>query len=85
MYNGRWICQQDITSFHKTSNTTKWIENKKVDLLDYPAKSGDLNRIENMFGVAVRRVYVSAPQFDTVVALKTFILDWRSKFDLQTC
>lgn len=85
MYNGRWIFQQDITSSHKTSNTTKWVENKKVDLLDCPAKSGDLNRIENILGVVARRVYASASQFDTVIALKTFILDGRSKCDPQTC
>lgn len=85
MYNGPWIFQQDDASSHKTSNTKKWTEGKKGDLLDCSAKCADLNRIENMFGVVAHRVYSNASQFDIFIALKAFVLDERSNFDLQTC
>jgi len=41
--------------------------------MDCPARSPDLNPIENVWGILVRKVYRNNRQFETVAELKTAI------------
>jgi len=41
--------------------------------MDWPARSPDLNPIENLWGILVRKVYRNNRQFETVAELKTAI------------
>ena len=46
-----WIYQQDNTPCHKAKTVMKWFEETNVDVLQWPARSPDLNPIENLWVV----------------------------------
>ncbi|CAD6196782.1 unnamed protein product [Caenorhabditis auriculariae] len=64
------IYQQDNASVHASNSTLAWFAANNVVLLDWPAFSPDLNPVENLWSVLVRRVYANAKQYTTVNDLK---------------
>ncbi|CAD6191403.1 unnamed protein product [Caenorhabditis auriculariae] len=64
------IYQQDNASVHASNSTLAWFAANNVVLLDWPACSPDLNSVENLWSVLVRRVYANAKQYTTVNDLK---------------
>ncbi|CAD6196256.1 unnamed protein product [Caenorhabditis auriculariae] len=62
--------QQDNASVHASNSTLAWFAANNVVLLDWPACSPDLNSVENLWSVLVRRVYANAKQYTTVNDLK---------------
>lgn len=54
---GRYSFHQDNVSIHKAKKTTNYFEDGKTKLLDWPAKSPDLNRMENAWGMISAHVY----------------------------
>lgn len=75
----RWTFQQDNASTHRSNYTKNWFESKEVDVMYWPAKSPDLNIIENLWGILARSVYREGRQFDNVEDLKQAIkLSWNS-------
>ena len=64
------LFQQDNASCHKAKYTEEWFMEQPVTVLDWPAKSPDLNIIENVWSLIARAVYDNARQFDTVEDLK---------------
>ncbi|CAD6192317.1 unnamed protein product [Caenorhabditis auriculariae] len=73
------IYQQDNASVHASNSTLAWFAAKNVVLLDWPACSPDLNPVENLWSVLVRRVYANAKQYTTVNGLKRAI---RAEWDV---
>ena len=72
-----FIFQQDGASVHRSQATMQYLKDADVDLLDWPARSPDLNPIENLWGLLVRRVYHNRRQFDCVSDLEEAILyEW---------
>ncbi|CAD6184809.1 unnamed protein product [Caenorhabditis auriculariae] len=67
------IYQQDNASVHASNSTLAWFAANNVVLLDWPACSPDLNSVENLWSVLVRRVYANAKQYTTVNDLKRAI------------
>ncbi|EFP12960.1 hypothetical protein CRE_12406 [Caenorhabditis remanei] len=66
--------QQDNASVHASNSTKAWFQSKKIKVLDWPARSPDLNPIENLWGILVRRIYKHGKQYNSVNDLKTAIL-----------
>lgn len=75
----KWIFQQDLASIHNSTITKAWLKDNKVTVLDWPSKSPDMNIIENVWGILVRRVYAGGKQFDNIMDLKRAIIEaWDS-------
>ncbi|CAD6185082.1 unnamed protein product [Caenorhabditis auriculariae] len=67
------IYQQDNASVHASNSTLAWFAAKNVVLLDWSACIPDLNPVENLWSVLVRRVYANGKQYTTVNYLKRAI------------
>lgn len=50
-----------------------WLSARDIRTLSWPAKSPDLNPIENLWGLLSRRVYVEGKQYANVQELKDLI------------
>lgn len=76
--DGDFIFQQDNAAIHVSRQSRAWFQEKDIDLLDWPACSPDLNPIENLWGILVRRVYANGRQFATVPELYVAVcIAWR--------
>ena len=69
----KFIFQQDNASIHVSSASKQWFTAKKIDLLDWPAKSPDLNIIENVWSLLAKDVYDNSRQFDNISNLKRLL------------
>ena len=65
VYGRDCIFQQDNASIHSAQTTKRFFQEQDVQVMEWPAKSPDLNPIENMWGVLARAVYASGRQFQT--------------------
>jgi len=79
---GDWTLQQDGASVHRSHETQGWLAANEIDVLEWPAKSPDLNPIENLWGIMARRVYKGCRQFQSVEELEECVMEtW---FDLRS-
>lgn len=74
MGGSNWILQQDNAPVHRSKVNINWFQSQKIEVLPWPSLSPDLNPIENLWGILVRRVYSNGKQFHTKEQLKTAIL-----------
>lgn len=57
----------------------KWLTDRKIDVLVWPARSPDCNPIENLWGILVRRIYANNKRYSTVNELNAAISEaWDS-------
>lgn len=68
-----WTFQQDNARIHTSRKTMAWFRDEKITVLDWPACSPDLNPMENLWAIMVRRVYAENKQYDTVDQLRVAI------------
>lgn len=66
-----FIFQQDNASIHVSHQSKEFFSSRSIPLLDWPAKSPDLNVIENAWGIIARAVYSNGRQYSTIQELKT--------------
>lgn len=67
------IFQQDNAPCHRSRSTKAWLARQQVQVLPWPANSPDLNPIENLWGILVRRIYADNKTYQTKEALSEAI------------
>ena len=65
--------QQDNASVHVSKSTKAWFASKKINVLDWPACSPDLNPMENLWAIIVRRIYSNNKKYESKEELKAAI------------
>ncbi len=56
-----FIFQQDLAPAHTAKGTKSWFNDHGVTVLDWPAKSPDLNTIKNLWGIVKRKMRYARP------------------------
>ena len=64
----------DGASVHRSKQTTSWLKKNKIETIDWPAHSPDLNPIENIWDILARAVYANGRQFRNKTELKEEVL-----------
>ena len=77
------IFQQDNAAVHTAKTVKNYFATKNIDVLPWPARSPDLNIIENCWGELSRRVFSEGRQFDHVADLKLAISEEWEKLDIS--
>ncbi|RCN36896.1 transposase [Ancylostoma caninum] len=75
------VFQQDNAAVHVSHSTRSWLQEHRIQAMDWPACSSDCNPVENMWGIIVRQFYRNNKQYNTVESLKTAILEARDQID----
>lgn len=78
------VFQQDNARIHVSRESNEWFKAEKINVLDWPACSPDLNPMENLWAIMVRNIYDGNRQYDTVENLKTAIKDAWSRITSDT-
>lgn len=78
------IFQQDNAAIHVSKASKQFFEDRKIDLLGWPACSPDLNPIENVWGILSNKVYSNGRQFENVAEIKKAIIEEWTKIEEQT-
>ena len=70
---GRLLFQQDNPPIHISDSTKAWFQANNIGVLEWPPKSPDMNPVENLWGILVRKIYENGEQYSTVEDLKNSI------------
>jgi len=73
MSEGEPIFQQDNAAIHTADIIKDWSLRNQIEALEWPAKSPDLNIIENLWGLLARKVYADGKQYNSIQELKLAI------------
>ena len=82
-HDDAYVFMQDNAGPHRAHLVKDWFKHAEVEVMDWPAKSPDLNPIENIWGALARMIYADGRQYRTVEALKMAILSCWDKISLS--
>ena len=75
---GNFVFQQDNAAIHTAKVVTANFQDNNIPVLTWPARSPDLNIIENLWACLARAVYSNGRQYSDVADLKTSLIQkWR--------
>ncbi|KAG2993136.1 hypothetical protein PC118_g4170 [Phytophthora cactorum] len=78
-YGVDFVFMQDNASIHASIETKSFFQEIGVQLLDWPARSPDLNPIENVWAILARKVYSHGKQYNSLQDLTAAVMDtWDS-------
>ncbi|KHJ80443.1 hypothetical protein OESDEN_19882 [Oesophagostomum dentatum] len=69
------LFQQDNARIHVSRSTVAFLSEHRIKLLDWPTRSPDLNPIENLWGILVRRVYSGNKRYESVTELRNALVE----------
>lgn len=73
------IFQQGNALIHTTRLTRDWFKSNSIQIMAWPAKSSDLNPIENIRGILCRRVCANKHHFSNATELESGISrEWKN-------
>ncbi|CAH2088125.1 unnamed protein product [Euphydryas editha] len=75
------INSQDNAAVHTANFVKDYFSERNIQILTWPARSPDLNIIENCWGKLARAVYLNGKQYNNVEQLKNAIQDKWNKLD----
>ncbi|KAJ7335540.1 hypothetical protein JRQ81_013481 [Phrynocephalus forsythii] len=78
-----FIFQQDLAPAHTAKSTKTWLSDHGITVLDWPANSTDLNPIENLLGIAKRKIKDMRPK--NAAELKAIVEASWSSITPQQC
>lgn len=78
-----WHFQQDNAPIHTSAESRQWFAANDIRLVSHPAKSPDLNPMENVWGMIARIVYGGGKQYESVAELVRAIEN--AVFDVDIC
>ncbi|GBO11000.1 hypothetical protein AVEN_192407-1 [Araneus ventricosus] len=71
--SGYFLFLQDNASLHVSHTSKSWFDANFVKLLDWPARSPDLNPVENLWGILAHEVYKNGIQYQNKQELMSSI------------
>jgi hypothetical protein len=73
-YGTSIVFQQDNAPIHSSRMTKVFFAEQSIEVLDWPARSPDLNPIENLWATMALRVYRDGKQYDDMAELRQAVL-----------
>jgi hypothetical protein len=72
--NNNFIFQQDNCPVHTAHRVREWFADRNINVLDWPRRSPDLNPIENLWGLLVKKIEQQRLVFHNRDELRTAII-----------
>jgi len=79
-----YVFQLDNAPIHRSRHTKEWFRSSNIEVLDWPARSPDLNPMENLWGILSRAVYKNGVQYKSINELKAKISEEWQRIPKET-
>lgn len=79
--DGDFMYQQDNASIHVSKESKAWFASVDIELLDWPARSPDLNPMENLWGILARKVYHGGRKYSSIQELEVAVRHYWRQID----